>query len=150
MTTSLPPSQPWRQKWGDDFFATRGYTQLPNALLEFAPKLHLKARHIAVIAAILYWKWDDRDPYPSIHTIASASGTSNRTVQRALRELERWHLLIIRPAASGPNGRQTQNTFDFRPLRLAINKLQRLGLPVWARDRFSAQRRLLDPDDPEA
>jgi len=149
MTDSLNPSQPWKQKWGDDFFSSRGYTQLPNALLEFAPQLHLHAKHLAVLAAILYWKFNDRDPFPSIHNIAAASGTSTRTVQRVLRELQERKLIIIHPAVC-QDGRQTANSIDFRPLRHAINKLKRLGLPAWALDRFSAQDRLLDPDDQEA
>jgi len=113
--------------------------QLPNALLEYAHQLQLRATHLAVIAAILYWKWDERDPYPTIHTIAQASGTSVRTVQRTLRELEQMELLIIHHTVRRRNGSQTTNTFDFTPLRRRINKLSRLGLPTWARDRFSAQ-----------
>lgn len=150
MTDSLNPSQPWKQKWGDDFFSDRGYVQLPNALLEFAPQLHLKATHIAVITAILYWKFDHRDPFPSIHNIAAASGTSTRTVQRVLRDLEYRKLIIIHHQTIRRDARQTANAIDFRPLRHAINKLKRLGLPPWAQNRFSAQDRLLDPDDPEA
>ncbi len=150
MTDSLNPSQPWKQKWGDDFFSGRGFVQVPCALLEFAPALRLRAKHIAVLAAILYWKYDARDPYPSIHHIAAAAGTSTRTVQRVLRDLEARKLLIIHRAVNDGNARQTSNSFDLRPLRGAINRLRRLALPPWAPNRFSAQEKLLDPDEPES
>jgi len=129
----MTPIKSFKQTWGDDFFTSRGFTMVPNAVLEFAAKLHLHSKHIAVITAALYWKWDSRRPYPSIDSLAAAAGCSNRTVQRALDDLEHRNLVKVLPGCD-KNGGQTSNLIDFTPLREAINGLSRVDLPAWAHE----------------
>lgn len=135
----LPPSQPFEQVWGGDFFTSRGFTMVPNAVIEFAAKLHLQSKHIALITAALYWKWDDRKPYPCIRSLAAAAGCSYRTVQRTLADLERRNLVKVLPSRD-KNGQQSSNLIDFTPLREAINEMTRVDLPAWAHDHIDPRQ----------
>jgi Helix-turn-helix domain len=123
------PEQPeqqrftFRQKWGDDFFASRGHTQVPNALLEFGATLGLEPAETGLLSHILFFKWDDGNPRPTIELLAKRLGKSVRMVRRYLRAIEEKGLLVIRPCYD-QHGRQDANELDFTPLRDRINRLQ--------------------------
>lgn len=138
--------QTFRQKWGDDFFASRGFIQFPSALLEYVGDIGLTAADISVVLALLYWKFDGAPPYPSVATIADQLGKSPRAVQRTLRGLEERGWITIH-AAYAPDGQQGANLVDFTPLRKAINHRGRLKLPSWALDKITHQIRLPYDDD---
>ncbi len=135
--TNLPKAT-FQQKWGDDFFSSRGFIQFPSALLEFSAHVGLTAPEISAILALLYWKFSSSIPYPSISLIAAQLNKDARTVQRTLRGLEDRGWIKI-TTAHFPDGRQGANLIDFTPLRRAINKHGRLGLPPWALDKLPAQ-----------
>jgi len=144
--TDLPKAT-FRQKWGDDWFSSRGFIQFPSALLEFAGHVGLSAPELSVILALLYWKFSSSTPYPSVATIAAQINKDARTVQRTLRALEDRGWIKI-TTAYHPDGSQGANLIDFTPLRSAINKHGRLGLPAWALDKLPPQDALpFSPDD---
>jgi len=121
-----PPEQQrftFRQKWGDDFFASRGHTQVPNALLEFSAELGLEPAEIGLLCHILFFKWDAGNPRPTIELLANRLGKSERAVRRYLRAIEEKGLLVIRPCYD-EHGRQDANELDFTPLRYRINRFQ--------------------------
>lgn len=141
-------SQTFRQKWGDDFFASRGYIQFPSAILEYLGAI-LKPNELVLILTLLYWKFDDRRPFPSIHTLADCLAVTPRSLQRTLHTLQTNGWIKIY-AAYDHSGRQLANEIDFRPLRAEINKKARLGLPGWALDKLTPQIRLPYTDDDTA
>jgi len=138
--TDLPKAT-FKQKWGDDFFTSRGFIQFPSALLEFAGHVGLTAQEISVILALLYWKFSSTTPYPSMTTIADQINRHPRSVQRTLRGLEERGWIKI-TTTYFPDGSQGANLIDFTPLRREINKHGRLDLPPWALDKLPAQNAL--------
>lgn len=133
--------QTFRQKWGDDFFTSRGFIQFPSALLESAADVRLSGHDFGIILALLYWKFTRQPPYPSLSTLANQLGTTPRTVQRHLRSLEDRGWIKITTGYL-PDGRQGANEVDFTPLRETINDKGRLGLPTWALDKLPPQESL--------
>lgn len=123
----------WRQKWGDDYFAQRGFVSVPSALVEYAGELGIEPAEGWLICCILYWKWTAEPPYPSIAHIAKAVNRSENSVRRYLDSLEEKGLIRVIPSFD-ETGRQTSNLIDFEPLREKINELGRFELPAWAHD----------------
>jgi len=138
--TDLPKAT-FNQKWGDDFFSSRGFIQFPSALLEFNDSLGLTSQELAIILALLYWKFTSSTPYPSVTTIADQVHKSPRAVQYTLRGLEERGWIKI-TTAYHPDGSQGANLIDFTPLRREINKHGRLALPSWALAKLPAQKPL--------
>ena len=133
--TASSDQQPyqWRQKWGEDYFAQRGFVAVPSAVIEYAQELGIEPAEGWLICCILYWKWTEEPPYPSLAHIAQAVNKSERSVQRYLDSLEEKGLIRVVPQFD-EDGRQTSNTIDFELLREKINELGRFELPAWAHD----------------
>ncbi len=80
-------------KWGKQV-AERGFTQIPNYLLQINMFVHddhkLSPAEMVVLLQLVgsWWKKDDM-PYPSMRTIADRAGISERQVQRAISSLEK-------------------------------------------------------------
>ena len=136
----MTDKQTFKQKWGDDFFASRGFIQFPAAILEYLGSW-LRANDIRIILALLYFKYDQRNPYPSVATLAAMLGITPRAVQKTLHSLQEGGWIKIY-AAHDPSGRQIANEIDFRPLRDQVNKMRRQGPPDWALGRIAYQRPL--------
>ncbi len=79
-------------KWGPDV-ASRGFTQIPNYLLQINMFVHedhqLSATEtLTLIHLIATWWNKDEMPFPSMRTLAERSGISERQIQRAIKALE--------------------------------------------------------------
>lgn len=79
-------------KWGSAV-ASRGFTQIPNYLLQINMFVHedhqLSATETLILIHLIatWWKQDEM-PFPSMRTLAERSGISERQVQRAIKALE--------------------------------------------------------------
>jgi len=79
-------------KWGEEV-AKRGFTQIPNYLLQINMFVHddhkLSATETLVLIHLVATWWNkDEMPFPSMRTLAERSGISERQVQRAIKALE--------------------------------------------------------------
>ncbi len=81
------------EKWGDA--ARAGFQAVPDLLLKHQGRLGLNSTELAVLLNVLmHWWYADRKPFPRPTTIAKRMGSTVRTVQRALANLEKKGALI--------------------------------------------------------
>jgi hypothetical protein len=113
-------SYTFSQKWGDDPFTAMGYTQAPNALIEYAARLHLTPEECWLIVCILRFKHTPENPYPSQAKLAALFGQSERTIRRLVDKVEQRGLLSI-TRVRGDHGHFTHIVYDFSALRAALN-----------------------------
>lgn len=73
-------------KWSPAIRA-HGFTSMPNLLLVSRKKLGLSVPEIYILGIIETFRWDDRDPWPSLETISMRAGLTVRTVSRHLGSL---------------------------------------------------------------
>lgn len=80
-------------KWGKEI-AGRGFTQIPNYLLQINMFVHedhrvSPAEMVVLLQIISSWWKKNEMPYPSMRTLADKAGISERQVQRSINSLEK-------------------------------------------------------------
>lgn len=110
-------------KWGQ-VIAERGFAQVPNYLIQinhFLDDEHqIKPVEMLILVQLVgaWWKKDTL-PFPSMKTLATRCGVSDRQIQRALNQLEKSGL-IARTKRRTDTGIRATNAYDLTPL---VNKL---------------------------
>lgn len=105
-------------KWGEAV-AKRGFAQTPNYLLyinqfiDEDKKLNPLELLLLVQIAATWWQKDEL-PFPSVKTLATRCGASERQVLRALSKLE--GLELIKRVKRRDNGLIASNAYDLQPL----------------------------------
>lgn len=105
-------------KWGDKI-ANRGFAQTPNYLL-FMNQFIDEDNNLTPLELLLLvqisatWWQKDKLPFPSVKTLATRCGTSERQVLRALAKLEK--LELIKRVKRREKGLIASNTYDLGPL----------------------------------
>jgi AraC-like DNA-binding protein len=105
-------------KWGEAV-AARGFAQIPNYLLhvnQFAAqedRLSPVELLILIELASSWWKKDEQ-PYPSMKTLATRCGTSERQILRAISRLE--ELNMLKRVKRRTKGIISSNAYDLQPL----------------------------------
>jgi hypothetical protein len=109
-------------KWSPAI-ASHGHTSMPNLLINNLDLLNITSAELATLAAILTFKWDSRDPYPSINTLALLVCRTDRTVRRHLESLESKKLIkrVARP--------NQPSEYDISALIGKLNMLAKNVLP---------------------
>lgn len=102
-------------KWGM-LLSGKGYTSLPNELIDHLVDLKMSPSEFLVVVCILKYKWSDEDPYPSTDTLSKLSGLAKNTVRTQVRQLKKRGLINVVPRA-GKNNAQQSNGYDFVPLK---------------------------------
>ena len=99
-----------------------GFTAVPDILIRSQSELGISAVGMVVLLNLLLHWWDnDGDwPYPRISTIARRMGTSRRTVERAVVDLESKGLLK-RTAGLEDNDGISIRRFDLSGLVSALS-----------------------------
>jgi len=113
------------RKWGKTTMDAN-YTVLPSALVRGQERLGINANEFAVLVHLLDHWWEaEKMPFPTKKTIAARLQVSDKTVQRALVQLEAGGLLK-RNARYNPktNGR-TSNEYDLSPLVAKLTEISR-------------------------
>jgi len=86
--------QKMEDRWGRDALEN-GWTGLPNVILERQQACDLKPVDINVLMHILKFWWKNHDrPFPKKRTIAECIGMSDSTVQRSIRKMEKFGLIL--------------------------------------------------------
>lgn len=103
---SLTSEDLWsfQSKWNYEV-ATRGFTAVPNALLDAYTLLEMTPTQFLIFVNIDSFRWSSqKDPFPSIETLADRTGLSARTITRNITTLEKKHRLLRRiPRAYSSN-----------------------------------------------
>lgn len=106
------------EKWGEKV-ARRGFSQSPNYLL-FINQFIDEDNKLSPLELLLLvqisaaWWQKDQLPFPSVKTLATRCGTSDRQVLRALAKLEGMDL--IKRVKRRDKGLIASNAYDLRPL----------------------------------
>ena len=100
------------------------WSKLPDALLGV-----LTPREHQVIHLLLSYRWsDDALIYPSVRTMAKRLGCSERTIQRAIRGLERGGWIVVEARYRDDEGQQS-NQYHPGPRLLPLLPAARVTLP---------------------
>lgn len=110
--------------WGDE--ATKfGWTAIPNTLLMLQSDLKISSTEMCILFNILMHQWPESGlslSFPSIGTIASRMGTSKRTVQRGVSNLEALGILIRHPSTRNDPLTNGANIFDSDRLKATLKE----------------------------
>lgn len=99
-----------------------GHTAVPNLVLRHYAGLGLSPAELVFVLEVWTFWWSERDPYPSLGTIAERMGISRRQARNYVHSLkERGYLLVNERVAPGRG--QLTSEYDFGPFLEAIRKL---------------------------
>ncbi len=122
------------KKWGAKVIA-RKYAVIPSVLLQGQARLSINPTDLAVLVHLIehWWKPDDM-PWPSKRRIAERLGVSDKTVQRAIVNLEKQGLVERKRRFYRTGGRAT-NEYDLRPL---VQRLKEIAKDMDEADKNAA------------
>lgn len=109
--------------WGD-MVIDKGYTLVPNALIDLYQKIGIEKRQLIFILVILRYGFSKGQAFPSQKTIQAKTGYSVRTVKRIIKELKmKGYITVYRRyiKPEGENPRRTSNVYDLTGL---MNKIR--------------------------
>ncbi len=119
-----PEGSSIKEKFGD--IASTGFVQIPAVLLFNQKKLGLNNTDLLVLFNIMIHWWKiDKPAYPTTETLSKRMGMNKRTVQRAIKNLEKAKLLKSIPKAvktSNPYARPRE--FDLAIMKETLNQPQ--------------------------
>jgi hypothetical protein len=107
-------------RFGDQVLQA-GFTSVPNLILNRYAELGITPAEMMFTIHIWQFRWTQRDPYPSLTTIAHKMHVSWRQAHRYANSLKKKGFLII-TSRQKPGRGQVTSEYDFEPLiRAAIN-----------------------------
>ena len=113
----------FEKKWSSSI-AKHGYTEVPNLILQYQPELKMTTPELRTLIAILSFKWDSKNPWPSNSSIGKRANTTSSTVRKHVSKLEEKGLL----RRIGRRG--FTNKYDVSPLKEKLEELAKLPTPV--------------------
>lgn len=116
------PRQGFKARWGEKLeplgFCPVSSFFLKNYSTLLGPNSGLSPADAMLVIHILDHKWDDKDPFPTVKSLAAKMGVTPRSVRKRLQVLESLELIQRIPALSGG-----PNRYRFTGL---IERLERL------------------------
>lgn len=107
-------------RWGRGVIQVKGWTGIPNLLLERQQRLNIDAIKLNILLVLLKHWWEkDNMPFPSKSKIGEIIGRDPSTVQRHIREMEKEGLLV-RNSRYYKAGGQSSNEYDLTGLLTAL------------------------------
>jgi DNA replication protein len=107
--------------------ADSGTTTIPRLITNHYAELGIKPQVAMLIVHIYDFKWDSRDPYPSLEKVAKLMGLTRRAINKYLEELKKKKLLDVYERFDPQFGQQT-NIYDFTRLVDKVVKLEQKRL----------------------
>ncbi len=98
-----------------DAILQAGFTSIPNLVLDHYKALGMNDHELVFTIHVWRFWWTERDPYPSLRTVAEKMGVTWRQAHRYAQSLESKQLLRITHRLDDKQGRMT-NEYDFSPL----------------------------------
>ena len=116
-------------RFGDALLES-GHTAIPNAVLNQYAGLGVSPAEMLFVIHVWQFWWTEKDPYPSLGTVAERMGVSRRQVRNHVAGLRRRGLLKVSQRFIDGLG-QVSSEYDFRPfleaVRDADGALQKAG-----------------------
>ncbi len=78
------------------------YGRAPVGITAHLRGLSGRARGV-MLCIVCRWRWDELECFPSVDALADETGHSRRSIQTALRELERAELIVTTPGGGRGN-----------------------------------------------
>jgi hypothetical protein len=110
-------------KFGDQILQA-GFTSVPNLVLNHYAELGITPAEMMFTIHMWQFRWTERDPYPSLTTIADKMDVSWRQAHRYAKSLEQKGFLNINSRLEPGRG-QVTSEYDFEPLIKAVLKLDK-------------------------
>ena len=101
-------------RFGDELLQA-SITAVPNLVLKHYVALGITPTEMMFIIHIWQYWWNEKNPYPSLRTIADRMGISWRNAQRYVASLKQKAVLVVTPRFATGLGQMT-NEYDFSPL----------------------------------
>lgn len=108
-------------RFGDQVLEA-GFTSVPNLVLNHYAELGISPAEMMFTIHMWQFRWTERDPYPSLTTIADKMDVSWRQAHRYAGSLKDKGFLIIK-SRQEPGRGQVTSEYDFEPLIKAVLKL---------------------------
>src|SRR3712207_4336742 len=105
-------------RFGDDILQA-GFTAVPNLVLNHYAALGITPGEMMFIIHVWQYWWTERDPYPSLKTIAAKMNVSRRQVSNYTQSLKSKGLLVVHERQDPELG-QVTSEYDFELLIRAI------------------------------
>lgn len=137
------------KKWGAAV-AERGFSQVPNYLLllnQFIDKDNrLSPLELLILIELSgsWWKKEEQ-PFPSMRTLATRCGTSERQVLRAVTRLE--ELSLIKRVKRRSKGLIASNAYDLTPLVEMLTEVSKIYPNEFPRNVGGKKRAAVEPAD---
>ncbi len=110
-------------RFGDQVLQA-GFTSIPNLVLNHYAELRISPAEMMFTIHMWQFRWTERDPYPSLTTIADKMDVSWRQAHRYAKSLEEKGFLIIK-SRQEPGRGQVTSEYDFEPLIQAVVKVDK-------------------------
>lgn len=110
-------------RFGDQVLEA-GFTSIPNLVLNHYAELGISPAEMMFTIHMWQFRWTERDPYPSLTTIADKMDVSWRQAHRYANSLKEKGFLIIKQRQQAGRG-QVTSEYDFEPLIRAVLKLDK-------------------------
>ncbi len=132
MPSTKPDNQPQtRLEAGDYRISVRfgdavlqaGHTVIPNLVLNHYSQLNISPGEFVLVVQLWSFAWTDRNPYPSLGTLAERMGVTRRQVRNYVHTLKAKGLLKV-TERSQPGRGQLTSEYDFSPLIRATIDLE--------------------------
>ena len=105
-------------RFGDDILQA-GFTAVPNLVLDHYASLGITPGEMMFIIHLWQYWWTEKDPYPSLKTIAAKMSVSRRQVSNYTQSLKTKQFLLVHERQDPERG-QVTSEYDFTPLIQAI------------------------------
>src|SRR5437764_887266 len=112
-------------RFGDQVLQA-GFTSVPNLVLNHYAELGISPAEMMFTIHMWQFRWTERDPYPSLTTIADKMDVSWRQAHRYAKSLEQKGFLLIK-SRQEPGRGQVTSEYDFEPLLKAVLRLDKNG-----------------------
>jgi hypothetical protein len=110
-------------RFGDQVLQA-GFTSVPNLVLNNYAQLDMTPAEMMFVIHMWQFRWTERNPYPSLSTIAAKMNVSWRQAHRYASSLKQKGFLRIRPRLAPGRG-QVTSEYDFEPLLRAVLELDK-------------------------
>ncbi len=87
MTNEEADQNKFSDKWSPEI-AAKGHTSVPNCLIRCQKEIGITTAELNVLLQVMLFRYDRRDPFPSMETIATGANVTPRTARRNIASLE--------------------------------------------------------------
>ncbi len=105
-------------RFGDEILQA-GFTSVPNLVLDHYAGLGITPGEMMFTIHVWQYWWSEKDPYPSLKTIAAKMHVSRRQVGNYTQSLKSKGFLVVRERYVPALG-QVTSEYDFEPLIQAV------------------------------